>query len=117
MAASTTLDVCSIIGNVRLYNDAHNEFLAVELIPARIVPIETPKEYIPNAGGCLSTLTNDYAETWLGKDGWKNSTCHNEADQPRPFDLSANSWVGLALSILIRDRWWLHSLRILATTA
>lgn len=107
--AAAILDACSILGLKQLYDDAMNDFLAVSLVPTRLIPDEAPGEFFTGTSGCV-TSPGDYSENWIGKGGWRNSTMHKQAAIPRWFDDNDATWIGLALSFLLRDRWWLFSL-------
>jgi hypothetical protein len=109
--AAAVLDACSLLGLKSTYEDASHDFAAVEAIPYRNVPVEYPVELKVGVGGIATATAGEYSETWLGEEGWRNATLHARTDWPRPFDEEGHHWVGVALGLLLRDRWWLHSLR------
>ncbi|MGE0494220.1 MAG: hypothetical protein AB7S38_33725 [Vulcanimicrobiota bacterium] len=109
--AAAILDSCSLLGFRSLYDAAVREFDAADVVPLRMVPVRSPEELqVGIAEGCVSSSFSDYSKTWRGEDGWMNARLHSEY-APRRFDELGHHWVGCALSLLLRDRWWLHSMR------
>lgn len=110
LLASAILDTTSILRLTRLYEDAHNDFLAVGIIPNRIIPKTPPDEFFIGRSGCATAFLGDYSACWTGEDGWKNAKSHTIAYSPRTFDDLGLPFLGVALGAVLRDRWWLFSL-------
>lgn len=111
LLAAAILDACSVLGLRDLYDDCINDFLAVHIIPHRIVPDKPIGEFMIGKEGCVTAYSGDYAEQWEGREGWMNSPLHERSHCPRRFDEAGASWIGVAMGALLRDRWWLYSLR------
>lgn len=112
LLAAAVLDACSVLSLRDLYDDCINDFLAVYIIPHRIVPDKPIGEFMIGKEGCvIACYSGDYAEQWEGREGWMNSPLHERSNWPRRFDEAGASWIGVAMGALLRDRWWVYSLR------
>lgn len=112
MLASAVLDLCSLFSFVDLYNDAAADFRTTDVIASRMIPETAPGEFFTGSKSCFLPGNNDYFDSWQGKEGWVNSSSHLKAYEQRFFNDGARDWIGVALGVLLRDRWWLHSVKV-----
>lgn len=115
MLAAVVLDLCSILSLPDIYNDANADFRTVGINPVRKIPEKLPDELLTGKQACHLPPHHDYKESWEGEEGWINAGAHKRADEPRFFIDGNRDWVALAISLVLRDRWWLRSLRALTT--
>jgi hypothetical protein len=112
MLAAAILDLCSIFSFADLYNDVMADLNTLRINPIRKIPDKYSDELFSNKQACYVPPHQDYSISWLGDEGWINSGAHRKADSIRPFNDGERDWIGLALSLVLRDRWWLHSVRM-----
>ena len=107
------LDTASLLGEKQLYDDLVNDAQAVDLAPAVLVPdvASGAEQFVIGGDGVNQAYGGNYREAWAGDDEWKNAAHHHFADKPTAVDLEGMGWLTLGTSLLLRDRWWLHSLR------
>ncbi|MCA9806263.1 MAG: hypothetical protein KC777_30050, partial [Cyanobacteria bacterium HKST-UBA02] len=115
MLAAVVLDLCSILYLPDLYNDANSDFRALGIFPVRKIPANLPDELLIGKMACHVPPHHDYEESWRGEEGWINAGAHRRADEPRFFIDGRRNWVAPAISLVLRDRWWLKSLRELTS--
>lgn len=113
MLAAAVLDLCSMLSFVDLYNDAIADFNALGINPVRKIPDKFPDELFSNQQACYVPPHRDYSASWLGEEGWINSGAQKRDGGTRSFNDGARDWIGLALSLVLRDRWWLHSVKVI----
>lgn len=112
--ATVVLDLAAALELPQLYDDARNDFLAVEAVPAVPLPRDDDAQYqVGRADVPLDTSPN-YASAWANGDLWKMAPHHDE-DLSRYFlGRIERSWDHLAICCVTRDRHWVAAIRVLA---
>lgn len=109
---AAVLDACSMLGLKGCYEDSHHAMTRNDLLtPRKLLPSTEAAQYSTGLRGCSIVLGGEYPPKWQGRDGWMNGDSHALADSSRWFDECGFPWIGVALSMLLRDRWWIHSFR------
>jgi hypothetical protein len=105
------LDAACLLKLKNLYEDAHHDFRSVEVLPYRVLPLKSPDEFSrKEMDGVQLVMKDDYWDDWRLTKGWQNSDSHLLADRELVFDHVDETWIPPALSVIMRDRWWLLSL-------
>ena len=102
--ASAVLDSLALLGKATLLGEAAADFRMLRIASSRFHPLEWPAEGRLDGRGCKFQLDNlDSLSEGL--------VVTRVSDFPRNFDEHGKSWIGMALMLLLRDRWWIYSLR------
>ncbi len=107
------LDLASALERAAVYEDARNDFEAVGLHPVVAVPDDSAGQYRLDAPLVVEGSPS-YQDEWPAE-GWR--TAPHQHDRPERFYLGriGRPWDQLAVSAVLRDRYWLWAIRALAT--
>jgi hypothetical protein len=109
-AATVVLDLAAVLEMGDLFDEARNEFLAVNIVVPVMEALDTPTQYTAGGDGLSYTANMEFADTWNPTDGWKVAPHHQRARTSylarigRPWDL-------LAVSSVLRDRHFVEVVR------
>jgi len=103
--ATVVLDLLAAFEYGDVYDDAVNDFLAVEICPFVVEADDTVAQYIfdDDQGGLHVEVNAQYLDEWAGAEGWKAAPHHHRSvamylsNIGRPWDL-------LAVCSVVRDR-------------
>ena len=109
--AAILLDLAALLKLGAVFDLVRNEFLAVELSPSVIEVEETGAQYQTRNGGQFFTANMEYAEYWAPVDGWKSSPHHHRARSDYYLQRLDKWWDHLAISAVLRDRYFLETCR------
>ena len=110
-AASTILDLTSVLEMGDLYDTARNEFLAVDIVLPVIEADDDPSQYCLHTGSHRYEPNMPYEEHWKPVDGWKNAPHHGRGVDVYYAESSGTPWDQLAMSCVLRDRFFVKSWR------
>lgn len=108
LLASAVLECLQLTGYENLLKDSALDFWDLKIAAGHLHPDKWPQEMLRDGRGTVQRLDNLQA---LGE-GLKPSFQADEHE--RPFDRAGHSWISVALMLLLRDRWWSYSHRLLA---
>lgn len=113
--ATVVLDLLSALGVEGLYDDAYNDFMAVDIAFPVVEPTDEVGQYFLEGDGVLLELNIRFdAEIAQATDGWKTAVHHRRCSDEFLLDKVGRSWELLACSLLLRDRHFLTATRRLA---
>lgn len=114
MISAVVLDLTAILGMSELFKMARNEFLAVDAMSCVVEAQDSSGQYIHGAEDTRYEPNMHYDDQGSPKDGWKVAPHHGRA--PSSYYLSRNDrlWDHLAISSVLRDRYYLATCRKLA---
>jgi len=101
--ATTLLDLLALTGENRLYEDAYNDFLAVEVLCCQNLPDGQDRLFSGEGAGTVYGPNIAYDEKIPPGPRWAVASHHRD----RP-DVEPSPWGALAISGLLRDRHWVH---------
>lgn len=104
LLAAAILESLALAREQALLGDAIHDFQVVGIRPWRLEPEQAPDELFGGRDGCTLRYENLDALA-------EGRSVHPRDYTPRRFDESGQSWKGIAFMLLLRDRWWSHSLR------
>jgi len=111
LAASTILDLACVLELEELYDTARNEFLAVDIVLPVIEADDDQSQYCLHAGSHRYEPNMPYEEYWKPVDGWRNAPHHSRGVDVRYPESIGASWDQLAMSCVLRDRFFAKSWR------
>ena len=111
LAASTILDLACVLELEELYNTARNEFLAVDIVLPVIETDDDQGQYCLHAGSYTFEPNMPYEEYWKPTEGWRNSPHHSRGVEVLYPESIGSSWDQLAMSCVLRDRFFVKSWR------
>lgn len=113
--ATVVLDLASCLEMPGLYDDAFNDFAAVDLAFPVIEPLDQPGMLLHDETGLVSEPNIAFDEPDVPPaEGWRRAVHHRRAPASYRFDQMGRSWELLAASLLLRDRHFISSTRMLA---
>jgi hypothetical protein len=110
-AASTILDLTSVLELKDLYDTARNEFLAVDIVLPVIETDDDQSQYCLHTGSHRFEPNMPYEEYWKPVMGWKNAPHHGRGVDIYYTEVVGTSWDQLAISCVLRDRFFVKSWR------
>jgi hypothetical protein len=110
-AASVILDLTSVTEEAELYDAARNEFLAVDIVPPVIEVGDDQAQYCLHVGTHRFEPNMPYEEHWHPVDAWKNAPHHRRGVEIYYPETVGVPWDQLALSCVLRDRYFVKSWR------
>lgn len=113
--ATVVLDLISVLGVRRLYDDAYNDFAAVDIAFPVVEPTDEVGQYYLD-GDAIRTELNVKFDSEIGQatDGWETAVHHRRSPPDFLLDRHGRSWELMACSLLLRDRHFLTATRHLA---
>lgn len=114
LLATAVLDLAAVFERGELFDLLRNEFLAVGVIPEIVQATDDVGQYRRDGVGVTKTWNDTYEDTWASSDGWKVAAHHRQAPEAYSLDRAGRSWELLAISAVLRDRWFLPSMRSIA---
>lgn len=109
--ATIVLDLAAALGHSASYDDARNDFLAVDAGPGVPTPRDDVDQYkVAGADVPLNTAPN-YAEEWQHGDDWHMAPHHRSAITDCYLGRIGRPWDQLAVSAVTRDRHWVAAIR------
>jgi hypothetical protein len=114
LLATAVLDLAAVFERGELFGLLRNEFLAVGVIPEVVQATDDVGQYRRDGPGVTKTWNDTFEDTWSPSDGWKVAAHHRQAPETYSLDREGRSWELLAISTVLRDRWFLPSMRYIA---
>ncbi len=111
LAASTILDLACVLELEELYNTARNEFLAVDIVLPVIETGDDQSQYCLHSGSHTYEPNMPYEEHWKPIEGWRNAPHHDRGVDVRYPESIGTAWDQLAMSCVLRDRFFVKSWR------
>jgi hypothetical protein len=107
MISAVVLDLAAILRMTELFKMARNEFLAVDAMSCVVETQDSSGQYIHGAEDTSYEPNMHYDDQAIPKDGWKVAPHHSRA--PSSYYLGRNErlWDHLAVSSVLRDRYYL----------
>lgn len=111
--ATIVLDLAAALGQSAAYDDARNDFLAVDAGPGTPIPRDDADQYkVAEADVPLNTAPN-YCDEWTQGDDWQMAPHHHSALTDYFLGRIDRPWDQLAVSAVTRDRHWIAAIRAL----
>ena len=104
--ATIVLDLLAVSGENHLYEDAHNDFLAVGVLCSQNLPDGEDRAFNGQGEGTLFQPNITYEDSLPTAPGWAVAPHHRHVPASQP-----THWGALAVGALVRDRHWVHLLR------
>ena len=101
--AAVLLDLAAALRLPELYEDIHNELLAVDAVPTLVLAEDVPGQYLRDGQGARRAFPIDYAEVWP-PDGTPVARHHHETADAYELGRRLRIWDQLALQAVLRDR-------------
>ena len=111
LAASTILDLTSVLELGDLYDTVRNEFLAVDIVLPVIEADDDQSQYCLHTGSHSYEPNMPYEEYWKPVDGWRNAPHHGRGVDVYYTESIGTSWDQLAMSCVLTDRFFVKSWR------
>lgn len=111
--ATIVLDLAAALELASLYDDARNDFLAVDAGLGVPLPRDDDAQYQVARADVPFDTSPKYAEQWSAGDEWRMALHHDE-DLTRYFlGRIGRAWDHLAITCVTRDRHWVAAIRAL----
>jgi hypothetical protein len=104
--ATVVLDLVSLFGLTKLYDDARNDFLAVDARPVAIETDDTPGQYLLAGQGTIQDVNVQYTDAWNQSAGWQTAPHHRRDIASHYLERNGRQWDQLAVMSVVRDRHW-----------
>jgi len=114
LLATAVLDLAAVFERGELFDLLRNEFLAVGVIPEVVQAADDAGLYRRDGEGVAKTWNDTYEDTGTPRDSWKVAAHHLQSPEAYSLDREGRSWELLAISAVLRDRWFLPSMRNIA---
>jgi hypothetical protein len=111
LAASIILDLACVLELAELYDIARNEFLAVEIVLPVIEVRDDQGQYCLHIGSYTYEPNMPYEEQWSPVEGWRNAPHHSRGMDVHYPESVGTPWDQLAMSCVLRDRFFVRSWR------
>lgn len=111
--ATVILDLASTLELPDLYTDAFNDFAAVGIALPSVEPLDEPGQYLHAETGVVAEANIDF-DAQPPPSGWRNAVHHRRALRSYELDRLGRSWELLAAALLLRNRHFLSTTRLLA---
>jgi len=111
VAASTILDLASVFEMGNLYDTARNEFLAVDIVLPVVEADDDQSQYCLHTGNHRYEPNMPYAEYWQFVNGWRSAPHHSRGVAIYYTESVGTPWDQLAMSCVLRDRFFPKSWR------
>jgi hypothetical protein len=111
--ASTILDLASVLEEAEIYDAARNEFLAVDIVLPVVETNDDQGQYCLHTGEHRFESNMPYQEYWQPTGGWTHAPHHGREAEGRYPQRIGGNWSQLALSCVLRDRYFVKSWRSL----
>jgi hypothetical protein len=103
--ATAVLDLLLVAGEAELYENAVNDFKAVDIFFTLLLPDGTDVRFFGEAQGTVLQPSIPYPDHPTDEGGWQVVPHQRAAPAPR-----LSPWGAVALTSLLRDRHWVHAL-------
>jgi hypothetical protein len=117
LAASMVLDLACVLELEELYNTARNEFLAVDIVLPVIETNDDQSQYCLHGGSYTYEPNMPYEEYWKPVEGWRNAPHHSRGVDVYRTESVGTPWDQLAMSCVLRDRFFVRGWRRLLCKA
>jgi hypothetical protein len=111
--ATVILDLASTLELTGLYGDAYNDFAAVGIALPSVEPLDEPGQYLHAETGVVAEANIDF-DPEASLSGWQCAVHHRRAPESYELDRLGRSWELLATALLLRNRHFLATTRLLA---
>ena len=114
--AAVLVDLLALNEMGRVYELAVNDIRYVEAIPEVIEAEDDPSQYRMDSVTLVRSVVT-YPDTWAPSEGWKIAPHHLRAPINYYLSRIGRPWDHLAVESVLRDRHFLPTMRVLASTA
>jgi hypothetical protein len=114
LVSAVVLDLALILGMTDLFKLARNEFLAVHAMSCVVETQDSSGQYVHGANDTTLEPNMFYDDKAVPLDGWKVAPHHKRAPQSYYLSRLNRSWDHLAVSSVLRDRYFIATCRNIA---
>ncbi len=111
LVASALLDLASIYERSQVFNSLRNEFMAVDIICEILEVPDNRDQYLRDGASVTRELNVPYDEYWNPTTGWISAPHHRRNPESYLLARSDRAWEQLAIISVLRDRWFVSTLR------
>jgi hypothetical protein len=114
LISTVVLDLAAILKLTDLFKLARNEFLAVDAMSCVVETRDSAGQYMEGSNDTSYEPNMLYDDKGSPKDGWKVAPHHHRAPDSYYLNRIGRLWDHLAISSVLRDRYYLTTCRMLA---
>jgi hypothetical protein len=114
--ATVILDLAAMLEMKELFEFAINDFSALNAMLPVIEVSDTPGQYVLTAEDVRSEPNMQYSTMWTAVDGWKVAPHHKRGPAAYYLERIGRLWDHLAVTAVLRDRYFLPTCRTLLAT-
>jgi hypothetical protein len=112
--ATVILDLASVCELSQTYDEARNEFAAVDALPEIVHTVDTADQYLRDGRDLQAEINIPYVDEWEQAEGWMTAPHHHVTADTFFLHRAGRTWDLIALQSVLRDRHFVGAMRAVA---